>query len=194
MLIFPDPSTFISTLPHFGWQPIFISTCLKPFTLLMMCNYLGVCVRWKLISPCQGCWQAWHEFSCPGPTVCHLSETLWVDIHSVGDTKWQSSAVNMTLWLFFSFHPPKESATMHSKCKLEVSLLCGALTEHWHCEDGRVGGDGWKCSFLVNVINSCMSSIIIGIDQLLQQNRCPCLECKTEIFIPEEIHTLLLDF
>lgn len=172
MLIFPDPSTFISTLPHFGWQPIFISTRLKPFTLLMMCNYLGVCVRWKLISRCQSCWQAWHAFSCPGPTVCHPSETLGVDIHSAGDTEWQSSGANMTLWLFFSFHPPKESATMHSKCKLEVSLLCAVLTERWHSTmrmAGRVGTvksavSGWMSSTLVGplsflALSSCRSRI-----------------------------------
>lgn len=55
----------------------------------------------------------------------------------------------MTLWLFFSFHPAKESATTHSKCKLEASLLCAALTEHW---PSTVRLAGW-----VGIVESAVS-------------------------------------
>lgn len=58
-----------------------------------------------------------------------------------------------------------------------------------YCEAGWVGGDCWKCRFWVNVINSCTSSIILGTEQPLQQNGCPCFKCGTEIVIPWELHT-----
>lgn len=104
----PWSSTLISTPSCFGWPPLFILTHLNPSIWLMMCNYLGVCVRWKLISLCRDCWQAWHECSCPGRAVCHPSETLWVDIRLVMATQWQSSGGKMTLWLFLPFRHPKE--------------------------------------------------------------------------------------
>ena len=152
------PFTFISTPSRFGWQPPFISPRLKPSTSLMMCNYLGVCVRWKLISPCQARRQAWHEFSCPGPTVCLTSEkpsgstiSPWGTLSDrVQEVKW--------LWLFPLLPPSKrKSATMLSKCKLEAGLLCATLTQHWHSTvrlAGWVGtvesaGSGWMSSTLV---------------------------------------------
>lgn len=93
--------------------------------------------------------------------------------------------VHKAKWLcgFFASHVQRKSATALSKCKLEAGLA--DRTVALHCEAGWVGGDCWKCRFWLNVINSRGSSIILGIEQLLQQNRGPCSQYKTEIFISD---------
>lgn len=63
-------------------------------------------------------------------------------------------------WLCGFFYPSilqRKSAQTLSKCKLETSLLCAALAEHWHSTVSLAGwvgtvesaGSGWMSSALV---------------------------------------------
>lgn len=110
-------SVLICSIPNPLSPALSMSTLLKSF-VLMMRNYQQMLVRWSLISLCQGCWQAWHEW-LPVMTlkssvsVSHYGETPGGGVHT------QLSSVAFFLTLPKHWH-------------LTVSLAMSAETERWN--------------------------------------------------------------
>lgn len=146
-------SVLICSIPNPLSPALSMSTLLKSF-VLMMRNYQQMLVRWSLISLCQGCWQAWHEW-LPVMTlkssvsVSHYGETPGGGVHT------QLSSVAFFLTLPKHWH-------------LTVSLAMSAETERWNRREA------WG-----SVFNSCITSVVLGTEQLLQQSGSPSCVCRT---------------